>query len=304
MAVGYYISRPKLGTIVKSISIAMLCASAIVPSTVSASVIDKPYFKANSIVIVFGADDFEENGGVAPVVYDFYLLDDATPDTEALDLIGADGRTINYNTQSYNPIQSGSASGWEFQINDATSGGVFNSSAPHQTLDANDSYTAFGLDNDTDIDLLGGGARASRFFVASNTPFDVYGHATNLVTSGDFSSLDYTNIRYRLRYQVNGGGGVNRWGDSAQDPAIGGLGVIVGQDSGPLFTLDDISAGPTKVFDGGQRTAASEGSIMSHAVSFQSRYNLLGAAFGSNGYDFSLGTGAISADIVYTIYTP
>ena len=84
----------------------MLCASAIVPSTVSASVIDKPYFKANSIVIVFGADDFEENGGVAPVVYDFYLLDDATPDTEALDLIGADGRTINYNTQSYNPIQS------------------------------------------------------------------------------------------------------------------------------------------------------------------------------------------------------
>jgi len=36
-----------------------------------ASVIDRPYFKASSIVIVFGADDFEENGGVAPIVYDF-----------------------------------------------------------------------------------------------------------------------------------------------------------------------------------------------------------------------------------------
>ena len=304
MAVGYFISRPKSGTIVKSISIAMLSASAIMPSTVSASVIDKPYFKANSIVIVFGADDFEEDGGVAPVVYDFYLLDDATPGTEALDLIGTDGRTINFNTGRFNPIQSGSASGWEFQINDATSGGVFNSVGPHQTLDANDSYTAFGVDNDTDIDLLGGGQRASRFFVVSNTAFDIYGHATNLVTSGDFSELDYSNIRYRLRYQVTGGGGDSRWGDSAQDPGAGGLGVILGETPGPLYTLDDISAGPTKVFDGGQRTAASDGSILNHAVSFQSRYNLRGAAFGSNGYDFSLGTGAISADIVYTIYTP
>ena len=303
MAVGYTISRPKLGNIVKSISIALLPACAFLPSMAVASVIDKPYFKANSIVIVFGADDFEENGGVAPVVYDFYLLDDATPDTQALDLIGADGRTINFNTGRYNPIQSGTASGWEFQINEATSGGVFNSVGPHQTLDANDSYTAFGLDDDTDIDLLGNGQRASRFFVASNTAFDIYSHATNLVTSGDFSSLDYSNIRYRLRYQVNGGAAPNRWGDSAQDPGVGGLGVVLGQN-GPLFTLDDISAGPTKVFDGGRRTAASDGSIMSHAVSFQSRYNLLGAAFGSNNYDFSLGTGSISADIVYTIYTP
>ncbi len=53
-------------------------------------------------------------------------------------------------------------------------GGAFNSSALHQTLDANDSYTAFGFNNSTDVDLLGGGNRASRFFVASNVIFDIF----------------------------------------------------------------------------------------------------------------------------------
>ena len=303
MAVELKIPRLRFKTKAQKVCAAALMLSAISLQPALASVIDKPYFKANSIVIVFGADDFEENGGVAPVVYDFYLLNDATPNTEATDLIGVNGRTINYNTGRYNPIQDGTASGWEFQINDTTFGGAFNSVGPHQTLDANDSYTAFGLDEDTDIDLLGGGARASRFFVASNAAFDVYGEASNLVTTGDFSSLDYTNIRYRLRYAVTGGGGVNRWGANAQDPAVGGLGVVLGED-GPLYTLDDISSGPTKVFDGGRRTAASEGSIMSHAIGFQSRYNLRGAAFGSNNYDFSLGTGSIAADITYTVYTP
>jgi len=268
-----------------------------------ASVVDRPYFKASSIVIVFGADDFEENGGVAPVVYDFYLLDNLGSGVAGNDIIGVDGRTINYNTGRYNPIQSGDGSGWEFQVNDATFGGTFNSSAPHQTLDANDSYTAFGLDDDTDIDLLGGGQRASRFFVASNTAFDVYGQASDFKATGDFAGLDYSNIRYRLRYQVTGGGGANRWGQRAQDPAIGGSGVVLGQN-GTLWTLDDLAAGPTKVFDGGQRTARTNGSIMQQAIGFQSRYNLRGAGITGNNYDFSMGVGAVSAEITYTIYTP
>jgi len=292
----------------KTLRAGMACTSALTLAGLCfapalANVVDRPYFNAGSIVIVFGADDFEEDGGVAPVVYDFYLLDNVSSGTAATDIIGVDGRTINYNTGRYNPIQSGVSSGWEFQINDPTSGGVFNSAGPHQTLDANDSYTAFGLDTDTDIDLLGGGARASRFFVASNAAFDIYGQATNFSATGDFAGLDYTNIRYRLRYQVTGGGGVNRWGQMAQDPGVGGSGVVLGQN-GTLFTLDDIAAGPTKVFDGGRRTARADGSIMQHAVSFQSRYNLRGAGVTGNNYDLSMGTGAVSADITYTVYTP
>lgn len=267
-----------------------------------AGVQDRPYFKANSLVIVFGADDFEENGGQAPIVFDFVSLDNLGSGVAGNDLIAADGRSINYNTSRYNPIQSGDNSGWEFQINDATFGGAFNSTTPHQTLDENDSYTAFGLDDDTDIDLLGNGQRASRFFVASNTAFDIYGQADNLQATGDFSAMDYSNVRYRLRYNVSGGNGVNRWGQNAHDPAVGGSGVVLGQNNS--FTLDDMTGTPVKVFDGGRRTAQSTGSIMQQAVGFQSRYNLIGSNITGNSYDFSMGVGVLSAEITYTIYTP
>ena len=85
-------------------------------------------------------------------------------------------------------------------------------------------------------------------------------------------------------------------------PEWGAQEWFLGQNNN--FTLDDISAGPTKVFDGGQRTARARGSIMDHAVSFQSRYNLLGSPITGNNYDLSLGTGTLSAEIVYTVYTP
>jgi len=284
-------------------ALAALGFCAVSASMASASVIDRPFFRAHAVVIVFGASDFSEDGGEAPVVFDFHLLDDATSDMAAPDIIGLDGRTINFNTGQYNAISSGEGSGWEFQINDATFGGGFNSAGPHQTLDENDSYNAFGLDEDTDIDLLGGGARASRFYVTSNVAFDIYGEATGLTTTGDFSSLDYSNIRYRLQYNVSGGGGVNRWGDDAQDPAVGGSGVTYGAGPGTQ-TLNGLAGGPIKVFDGGRRTARQSGSIMTQAVGFRSRYNLLGAGINGNNYDFSQGTGSIAADVTYTIYTP
>ena len=294
----------RLGPLIAWVSLGAIAAViSLQPTTAFADVLDRPYFKASSLVIVFGADDFAENGGVAPVVFDFVTLENLSSGAEGNDLIAADGRSINYNTQRYNPIQSGDNSGWEFQVNDATFGGAFNSSAPHQTLDANDSYTAFGLDDTTDIDLLGGGNRASRFFVASNTAFDIYGQADNFQATGDFSGLDYSNIRYRLRYNVSGGGGANRWGQRAQDPAVGGSGVVLGQN-GTLFTLDDMAGTPVKVFDGGRKTARQRGSIMQQAVGFQSRYNLRGASVTGNNYDFSMGVGSVSAEITYTIYTP
>jgi len=280
-----------------------LCLSGCFAGPALSAVADRPFFRAASVVIVFGADDFQENGGVAPVVYDFHLLDGSISGQAAPDLIAADGRSINYNTQRYNPIQSGDSSGWEYQINNTTFGGAFQSAGPHQTLDANDSYTAFGLDQSTDVDLLGGGGRASRFFVASNVPFDIFGEATNLVATGDFSTMDYSNIRYRLRYQVTGGGGANRWGREAQDPAPSGNGITYG-GAGPVVTLAGLSTGAIKVFQGEQRTAQDRGSIMDHAVSFQSRYNLRGSTINGNNYDFSQGVGSIGADVTYTIYTP
>jgi len=202
-------------------STTLFCASAAM-----ADVIDRAYFRADSVVIVFGASDFSENGGIAPVVFDFALLDAGTSGTAAPDIIGADGATINFNTGAYNPSSDGSESGWEFEIHNQTFGGAFTSAGPHQTLDANDAYSAFGLDDNTDMDLLGNGNRASRFFVASNAAFDIFGQASGLTATGDFSSLDYSNIRYRLNLQRTGGSGVNRWGRRAQNPSNGGAGVV------------------------------------------------------------------------------
>jgi len=148
MVLGYKTSKAAGGRFelggAKAVSLlALIAAGTAIP--VSATVVDRPYFKANSVVIVFGADDFAENGGTAPIVYDFYLLDNLGSGVAGNDIIGVDGRTINYNSGRYNAIQSGDESGWEFQVNDAAFGGDFISSAPNQTLDANDAYTAFGL---------------------------------------------------------------------------------------------------------------------------------------------------------------
>ena len=79
-------------------------------STTFAAVHDKPFMRAESLVIIFGASDFAEDGGVAPIVYDFYLLNGVSSGQLANDIIAADGRTINYNTQRYNPIQNGEES--------------------------------------------------------------------------------------------------------------------------------------------------------------------------------------------------
>lgn len=282
-------------------SLGLLLAGCLTTPALSA-VADKPFFRAASVVIVFGASDFEENGGEAPIVFDFHILDGSTSGQAAPDLIAVDGRPANFNTGRFNPIQGGEDAGWEFQINNETFGGTFNSAGPHQTLDANDSYSAFGLDNSTDVDLLGSGNRASRFFVASNVPFDVFGQASNLTATGDFNTLDYSNIQYRLRYNITGGSGVNRWGQSAQDPAPSGNGITYGGSGN--FTLAGLVAAPVKVFQGEQRTAQTPGSIMNQAISFQSRYNLTGASINGNNYDFSQGTGSLAADVTYTVYTP
>ena len=265
---------------------------------------DRPFFRAASVVIVFGASDFEDNGGEAPIVFDFHVLDGAASGQAAPDIIGVDGRSTNFNNQQFNPIQSGEGAGWEFEFTDQTFGGDFNTAPPNQFLDANDSYTAFGLDNSTDVELLGNGTRFSRFFVASNVPFDIFAQASNLTSSGDFTALDYSNIRFRLRYQVTGGGGVNRWGQSAQDPAPSGNGITYGGVGN--VRLDGLSGGPLRVFQGERRTARIAGSIMDQAIGFQSRYNLTGTAgnININSYDFSQGIGSLAADVTYTVYTP
>ncbi len=261
---------------------------------VKASIIDRPFLRASSVVIVFGASDFAENGGVGPVVSDFYLLDNVPSGQAAPDLIAADGVTTIFNTpNTYTPTSDGAGNDSNLlNIEGALSGGVLTNVADFNILDANDSISQFGLGTATDIDLQTF-FKVTRFFVASNAVFDIYAHATSLDVSGDFTSMDLSDISYFLFIQT-ALGGVNGWGSSAQNPGFSNPAV---QD------LNDISAGPTQVFNGVRRTARVSGSITQQAVSFVPIYFLPIVETG-NRYDLSQGTGSIGATITYTVYTP
>ncbi len=271
----------------------ILCATAMSVSTY-AGIVDRPFLRAQSVVIVMGGDAFSEDSGTAPFATDFNLLT-TTSGTQANDIIAADGVSMNFNTGQFNSVSNGEDSGYEFEILNPVTGGIFTSAGPHQTLDENDSYSEFELDGSTDIDIITGN-RSSQFLVASNAAFDIYAQATDLIATGDFSVYDYSNIRFRLRLRVAVTG---RHGASAQNPSSGGSGIITS-----VNRLNLMTAAPTKIFDGGRRTAASRGSLLDHAVSFRPRYNLRGANAATNNYDLSMGAGALGATVTYTIYTP
>lgn len=268
--------------------------TALLGSSAVAAVTDRPFFRAGPVVIVWGATGFFEENWDAPVVSDFYLLDNVSSGTAGNDLITGDVYTVNF---PFDPIHSDEA-GWPFQINDPTFGGAYTSNPSYQVLDANDSYTAFGLDGDTDIDLLGNQQRFSWFFVTSNGAFDIYAEARNLVATGDFASLDYDNMTYQLLVRSPASASI---GQRSQNPSVGGAGVVLGNGGD---TLADLASGPVKVFDGGRKTARQSGTIASQAAGFASVYRLRGAGVNGNNYDLSMGVGNLSADVVYTIYAP
>lgn len=267
----------------------------------SASVLDRPFFRAFPLVVVIAATEDEANGGVAPVAVDFNLLTPDTSGAAAHDLIGVDGFVFNSNS-GFDAGHDFSGGASRLDINDETAGGSFGNPGGGDIdyLEPTDTLSAFGLDEATDLNIRDA-RNVSRFLVVSNTAFDIYAQASNLTRTGDLSALNYENIGFRARLNRSGGSGAGRWGDAAQNPAIGGGGL----DS-DLDDLGDLSAGPTKIFDGGRRTALSHGSLLEQAVSFNIRYalSLSPDAAANNSYDFSMGTGTLGADVTYTVYTP
>ncbi len=266
-------------------------------SRVAAATIDRPFFRAGPVIIVFSGADFIENSGEAPIVHDFILLDGVASGSEGNDLIAADGVPVNF---PFDPISDGTSGGWPFEIINPTFGGQYNNNPSFQMLDQNDSYTQFGLDETTDIDLLGNQVRFAWFFVASNAPFDIFAQAANLKAEGDFSGLDLSNITYQLLVRSPASSSI---GQRSQNPSVGGQGVVIGNNS-QLWTLEDLNGAPQKVFDGGRKTARTNGTLAQQAAGFASVYNLRGAGINGNNYDLSMGTGILSADVIYTIYAP
>ena len=283
------------------LSAVCLIGGSLLSAPATEAAIDRPFFRVLPLVVVIAATEDEANGGVAPVAVDFNLLTPASSGSAAPDLIGVDGFVFNANS-GFDAGHDFSGGASRLTVDNEISGGNFGNPGGGDIdyLETTDTLSAFGIDETTDINTRRA-RNVSRFLVVSNTAFDIYAEASNLTRTGDFIGMNYENIGFRARLNRSGGSGAGRWGDAAQNPAIGGSGLDAAMDD-----LSDLSAGPTKIFDGGRRTARIRGSLLEQAVSFNIRYalSLTPDASDANLYDFSMGTGTIGADVTYTVYTP
>ncbi len=276
-------------------------AASLMASTAYASVIDRPFFQVLGVVVVWGADDA---ASAAPVVSDFVLLTPASGSAGA-DLIAGNVSTVI--TGSLTPVAGGSTAATSTidPITGETSTATYADAAGAGAglLDATDTLSAFGIDGNTDVQALTA-SHTSSFFVASNAAFDIYAVAGNLTKTGDFSAdadIGLEDITLSMSLQAGAAQtvGTLNYGANSQVPGTFDNGLDVGE------TLDNLTtavagANGLKVFDGTQRTAATPGSLADQSVRFDNVYDF----GGPNGYDLSMGSGTISADVTYTIFVP
>ena len=262
-----------------------------------ASVISHPFFNVSGVVIVWGANDWQENGGSSPIVSDFVLMNSGSGNA-GNDIILGDTYAMLKGSLLPVPKNSDPAAGNELYISRKAPSGSewFSDNNSNGLLDINDSFNAFQLRDITDL-VMRRNTMNHHFYVASNIAFDIYAQVDNLQASDDFSILGLENIRWQMKVKVKGSDGLS-FGSKAQNPSAGGSGIV-----GSNNRLDTMVA-PTKVFDGGRRTAREKGSIAQHSVRFTSNYELRRTGTTTDGYDLSMGKGHIEMDITYTIYTP
>ncbi|NNC36754.1 MAG: hypothetical protein EX271_06285 [Acidimicrobiales bacterium] len=271
-------------------------ASLLLGSTAYASIIDRPFFKVLGVVVVWGADGVNGTND-APVVSDFVLLTPASGAAGA-DLIGADGATVVTGTldaiidtdvnadgtvPAVNPVFGGADNG-TFTDGGTTAG----------VLDASDTLTAFGVDAGSDVGAGMANTHQSSFYVASNAAFDIRAQSSAFVATGDFltdGTLGMANISYDMDITVSGDDGLP-FGSVAQNP---GTTVPTGSD------LSDYAVA-APVFQGTQRTAAARGTLAAQSVRFDNTYELDDGT--GLGYDLSMGSGTVQADMVFTVYVP
>ena len=288
----------------KKIALASAAALALLGSgTANAAVKDNPSFQVGGLVIVWGSDGTNQN-----VVSDFNIL--TSSGNAAADLINGDidGTGTAVVTGAFDPISGalnpdGTAATNPEAFSDANSDGV---------LDAGDSFSAFGIDANTDIDGLGGSS-TGRFHVASNTAFDIMATVEDVTPAGEAGDFDLGNIQWTGSVVTSGAAsnGSLAFGTAAQHPggAAGGTAGISAAAKLDAFAAPG-AATQTQVFDGARRTAASVGTIAAQSVQFVNSY-----AFGQDvtsggttsfveGYDLAMGAGRVDAEVTYTVFAP
>ncbi len=279
----------------KKLLLAGGAAALVTASTAYASIIDRPFFQVLGVVVVWGADGIDGTND-APVVSDFVLLTNASGSAGA-DLIAADGAAVLTGTLDA-IVTDVNNDGTVAATNPVTGGadnGTFVDNGTAGVLDAADTLTAFGIDANSDVTSGMVNEHNSSFYVASNAAFDIFAQSSAFVATGDFLAdgvLDMSSITFAMALNVSGNDGL-AYGANAQTP---------GTFPGTVTDLSAMELAPTKVFDGTVRTAAARGSLASQSVRFDSTYTLDDGT--GLGYDLSMGSGTVQADVTYTIYVP
>jgi hypothetical protein len=272
--------RRAAGTVTLALVLLLVQGAPGVTPTAEASVLDNIFFKVLGLTLVWGAD----NTGTAPIVSDFVLMTSASG-TAGDDITPTDVYTVITGTLDPVPVAGGADEGYPIDIINQTSGGIFTDDGDG-VLDAGDTLTAFGIDITTDV--VSDDATFSRsFYVASNTAFDL--NATASISANTLGAA-LGDIGFSCdNISLAGTDGVITYGGNSQDPSVGGAGFTCPSDLGSL-------GGGSIIFDGGQATAASVGTIATQSVRFDFSYNFT--------YDLSMGTGDFDVDVVYTVFVP
>lgn len=271
---------------IRKLVLAGVAVAALMGVPAQAAIVDNPQFRVLGLVIVWGADA----DGDAPMVSDFVV--GVVGADASSDLIAGDVHTVV--TGTLTPTPDALVSG-DFEISDAVgAAGV---------LDATAGFSAFEIDDTTDVSVGTDYSLESSFYVASNTAFRIEADAVldTAATTGDF---DLSDIGMELTVDDGGAGttdGTITFGAAARFPHTdnsdtGGVLAAVHPTAGG--TLDDLDS--VTIFEGDQSTAAAAGSIAAQSVRFDAVYTLGGDA----GYDLSQGTGVIDAQVTYTVFVP
>jgi len=117
------------------------------------------------------------------------------------------------------------------------------------------------------------------FLVASNTAFEIFAEVKSAHNPKTGEELSLESIKFDFQYFL---------GAKAQDPAIGGSGILLSSKKGSAV-LSDLTHGGKKIFSGGQRTAKTSGNLSEQAVRFEMRM------YTANGEE-------VDADVLYSIY--
>lgn len=259
---------------------AIICLCA----TSSSSVIDRPKFDVDGLVIVWGADSAKST----PIVSDF-IVEDGGVNT---DLISADVHTVLTGTLDALDETYADGTGATLRIRRIQGGPNQDTRANgDRVTSADDTFTAFGLRNNTDVRTIRSEIESS-FYVASNKAFSI-----DAVSSAAGDPADLNLIRLRMRVANSGSDGGLSFGTAAQFPhtdnsAAGGV-----RFNG--YRRLSRMTGGENLFNGNRKTARQAGSIADQSVRFDLTYR-----WNTGDIDLSEGTFDVEAEVVYTVYIP